>query len=127
MLLGHGPHHVVAAGVSQADQLFNDAFARILRDLLGISELLLADDALANQDFSEVWNGAKIKWSVRCVLETPTSAAELPSLIEPMRDEQQAAFRRLPASARKYQKPHPRGPVWPAEKLARHLFSVLAV
>ena len=54
VLLGHGPHHFFAGGISQPGQRIGHFHALLGGHLLGFSELVGADNALVDKDFGPV-------------------------------------------------------------------------
>ena len=64
MLLGHGTHHVVAAGIAEPDQLVGHFFARLLGKPLGVGQLIGADEPFADQNFGVIAAG-DLAWLAR--------------------------------------------------------------
>jgi hypothetical protein len=54
VLLGHGPHHFLTGRVAELDQRIGQVGVRVFGDLSGLVELVLTDDATAEEDFGEI-------------------------------------------------------------------------
>ena len=74
MLLGHGPHDFVAAGIAEPDQFVGHFLARFLGKPLGVGQLVGADDPFANQNFGIIaaWTGHIGRTAVDVVDESMT-------------------------------------------------------